>query len=203
MNLSIDTTSFAPEALAMAGRPERSEVEEQPAVRPVFSGGDEVEISPEARDLLDKLQTEEESEATGRTGEAATSEAAETDGLPGEELSEDEEQEVRNLESRDREVRAHEQAHVAAGGAHVRGGPSFEFEMGPDGKRYAVEGHVSIDVSPEKDPRATIAKMQQVKRAATAPANPSGADRQVASRASAEESKARRQLMEESSEAAK
>ncbi len=77
----------------------------------------------------------------------------------------------------------HEQAHKAAAGPH--GGPiSFSFTTGPDGKRYAVEGEVPIDVSPvEGDPEATVRKMQQVRSAALAPAEPSVADRQVAARA--------------------
>ncbi|MEM6357195.1 MAG: putative metalloprotease CJM1_0395 family protein, partial [Pseudomonadota bacterium] len=47
-------------------------------------------------------------------------------------------------------------------------------------------GSVSIDVSPVPgDPEATIAKMQQVKAAALAPAEPSSADRRVATVAEA------------------
>ena len=45
---------------------------------------------------------------------------------------------VRELKARDREVRAHEQAHRSAGGELVRGGTKFTFEVGPDGRRYAV-----------------------------------------------------------------
>jgi len=200
MNLTIDTTMRGPMEVALdAARRQAAPTEDRPEARPVFGGADEAEISPEARDLLEKLQAAEESESAGRTDEETAE--AESSGRPSLDLSEEEKEEVRDLEARDREVRAHEQAHAAAGGAHVRGGPSYEFETGPDGKSYAVEGHVSIDVSPEKDPRATIAKMQQVKRAAMAPAQPSGADRQVAARATAEEAKARQQLQEETSEA--
>jgi hypothetical protein len=88
------------------------------------------------------------------------------------------------LKQRDREVRAHEQAHVIAGGALVRGGANFGYATGPDGKLYAVSGEVSIDSSaiPE-DPAATIRKMNQVIKAALAPAQPSGQDRSVASSA--------------------
>ena len=116
-------------------------------------------------------------------------------------LSPEEEQDVRNLRERDQEVRRHEQAHAAAGGPHARGGPTFEYETGPDGKQYAVGGEVQIDTSPVKgDPRATIAKMQQVRRAASAPANPSSQDRAVAAKAAVAEQEARAELARQRSE---
>jgi hypothetical protein len=110
-------------------------------------------------------------------------------------LTDEERQQVEELAQRDREVRRHEQAHKAAAGPHARGGPTYEYATGPDGKRYAVGGEVQIDVSPVRgDPQATIAKMQQVRRAALAPAEPSSQDRQVAAQAAAHEREARRQL---------
>ena len=53
---------------------------------------------------------------------------------------------INQLRSRDREVRAHETAHASAGGT-LAGAPQLEFTTGPDGKRYAVAGEVSIDTS--------------------------------------------------------
>lgn len=91
--------------------------------------------------------------------------------------------EIRELQARDQEVRTHEQAHATVGGRYA-GAPSYEYQQGPDGKRYAVGGEVQIDVAPVPgDPAATIQKMQQVKAAALAPAEPSAADRSVASAA--------------------
>jgi hypothetical protein len=110
------------------------------------------------------------------------------------ELSAEEKKQVVDLKKRDREVKAHEAAHMAAGGGYVRGGASYSYQTGPDGKRYAVGGEVSIDTSAEDDPNATIRKMQTVRSAALAPANPSGQDRSVAAAASAMEAKARQQL---------
>ena len=118
----------------------------------------------------------------------------------GEPLSSEEQQEVERLARRDREVRAHEQAHARAGGAHVRGGVQLSLETGPDGKQYAVDGEVNIDLSAAQSPQQTIAKMRQVQSAALAPANPSGADRAVASLAARRELDARAQLAEESRE---
>ena len=50
------------------------------------------------------------------------------------------------------------------------------------------------------NPEATIDKMQTVKRAALAPAEPSAQDRAVAARAEAEEAKARSELRQQSAE---
>lgn len=94
-----------------------------------------------------------------------------------------EQQQLAELKKRDAEVRAHEQAHASVGGS-LAGAPSYEFETGPDGEKYAVGGEVQIDVSEVAgDPQATIAKMQQVRAAALAPAEPSGPDRQIANEA--------------------
>ncbi|TVP11383.1 putative metalloprotease CJM1_0395 family protein [Shewanella sp. MSW] len=93
------------------------------------------------------------------------------------------EREIDSLMKRDTQVRSHEQAHAAVGGSHA-GQPAFEFEKGPDGKCYAVEGEVQIDVSVVNgDPLATMAKMKQVYAAAMAPVDPSMADIRVAAEA--------------------
>ena len=110
----------------------------------------------------------------------------------GSELTEDERREVDELTRRDREVRAHEAAHKAAAGSLARGGASFTYENGPDGRRYAVGGEVSIDASPVgDDPAATARKMERVRAAALAPADPSGQDRQIAATAANQARQAR------------
>ena len=113
-----------------------------------------------------------------------------------ENLDEDQKRQVDQLKKRDQEVKAHEQAHMAAGGGLVQGGASYTYQRGVDGKLYAIGGEVKIDTSNERDPDQTIRKMQQVKRAALAPANPSGADRAVAARASQIELQARMEKSE-------
>jgi hypothetical protein len=101
---------------------------------------------------------------------------------------------VRQLAARDATVRAHEQAHAAVGGAHAST-PHYQFNAGPNGVRYAVSGHVNIDVSAVAgDPAATLEKMRTVARAALAPAQPSAADRAVAAKASAQAAEARAEL---------
>lgn len=115
--------------------------------------------------------------------------------------SEEKQRETDRLKKQDREVRNHEAAHVGAGGHYVRGGASFSYVTGPDGKRYASGGEVSIDTSPVRgDPEATVRKMQAVRRAALAPANPSGQDRAVAAKASQQEAAARRESAPESNQ---
>jgi hypothetical protein len=118
-------------------------------------------------------------------------------GQDGESLSRDEVRHLRQLQQRDAEVRRHEQAHVAAGGVYVSSGASFQYTQGPDGRRYATGGEVSIDSSSAGTPEQTIRKMQQVRRAALAPAQPSGQDRRVAARAQRRQLNAQRLLRQQ------
>lgn len=102
---------------------------------------------------------------------------------------------VEKLKKIDQEVRAHEQAHKNAGGQFAESA-SFGFEIGPDGRRYAVSGEVPIDIAPvDGDPAATIAKMNAVSAAALAPAKPSSQDRQVAAQAAAIRAEAQAELV--------
>lgn len=105
---------------------------------------------------------------------------------------------ITQLQLRDREVRAHEQAHAAIGGSYA-GAPSYEFQTGPDGRKYAVGGEVSIDVSKASEPEQTISKMQTVRAAALAPAEPSAQDRKVAAQASQNIADARAEMISENS----
>ncbi len=103
---------------------------------------------------------------------------------------------VTELKQVDSEVRRHEMAHVAAGGGLITSGANFTYKRGPDGQNYAVAGEVGINTSAiPGDPQATVQKMQQVKTAALAPANPSAQDLKVASQATAMASKALSKLM--------
>ena len=94
-----------------------------------------------------------------------------------------EQQLLQELSSRDAEVKAHEQAHSTVGG-NLAQSPQFSYENGSDGRRYAVDGEVQIDISVVAgDPLATVNKMKKVYAAAMAPTNPSMADIRVASEA--------------------
>lgn len=107
------------------------------------------------------------------------------------ELTAEQQRQVEVLKNTDRKVRAHEQAHLAVGAELVRGGASFTYETGPDNKRYAVGGEVSIDTSPGRTPEDTIPKAQHIRATALAPVDPSPQDRSVAAQASRMESDAR------------
>ncbi|WP_053084515.1 putative metalloprotease CJM1_0395 family protein [Catenovulum maritimum] len=108
-----------------------------------------------------------------------------------------EQAQIEQLKERDKEVKAHEQAHANIGGQYA-GTPSYEYQRGPDGQSYAVGGEVKIDVSTVAgDPEATIRKMEQVQRAALAPAEPSNADRSVAAEAATKAQEARVDLQQE------
>ncbi|EDP64428.1 hypothetical protein BAL199_26761 [alpha proteobacterium BAL199] len=116
-------------------------------------------------------------------------------------LTEAEQEQVRELQARDAEVRQHEAAHAAAGGQYA-GSPTYTYQSGPDGRQYAVGGEVSIDTSPIRgNPEATIQKAQQIKAAAAAPADPSSQDRRVAAQADALRQQAQAELRAERSEA--
>ena len=109
----------------------------------------------------------------------------------------EDQKEIQELRRQDRQVRAHERAHKATGGA-IAGPVSYTYTTGPDGRRYAVAGEVPIDVSPvEGDPDATILKMRQIRSAALAPADPSAADRRVAAKAQQVERQAQAEKQQE------
>lgn len=101
----------------------------------------------------------------------------------GKPLSTDQQEQVDKLKARDTDVRAHEQAHRGVAGQYGSAA-TFTYQKGPDGSNYAIGGEVQIDTSAiPGDPRATIAKMETVQRAALAPADPSGQDMHVAAEA--------------------
>ncbi|MEM6551631.1 MAG: putative metalloprotease CJM1_0395 family protein [Planctomycetota bacterium] len=145
---------------------------------------DTARFSTEAR-LASSNETESKSEPSNLGGPRGT------DGQP---LTEAEQQQVRELQARDREVKAHEQAHKNAAGQYATSGPTYTYQTGPDGKRYAVGGSVGIDVSPEDTPEETLRKMEVVRRAALAPGEPSAQDRRVAAQATRTANQARQEL---------
>ncbi len=115
-------------------------------------------------------------------------------------LSAEAQQKLRELSTRDQQVRAHEAAHAAVGGRYA-GAPKLSYKEGPDGRRYATEGEVSIDVSEVPgDPGKTLEKADIVKRAALAPQNPSSADRAIAAKATQMAAKARMEMSAENNE---
>ena len=111
--------------------------------------------------------------------------------------SHDEDKDFKNkLKQKDRAVKTHENAHMAAAGGLAIGGPNYTFQTGPDGEQHAVGGHVNIDIGKESTPEATVLKMQQVIAAARAPSDPSNQDMAVAAAAMQNLQEARQELAE-------
>lgn len=116
-------------------------------------------------------------------------------------LNQEEKQELIELQQRDKEVRAHEQAHITAGGPYVQGGASYTYQKGPDDKQYAIGGSVNIDTGAiPGNPKATLEKARTIRKAALAPASPSAQDQKIASQASVLEIQAQQELREKNEE---
>ncbi len=162
-------------------------------------------ISPEARRLLKENPTSQgkstiDPEAQNRAQSIETSNS-ESNPDSVSEMSPEDERQLQKLKQTDITVKNHERQHAAVAAGYVKNGPVYEYTIGPDNKRYAIAGHVSMDMSQvPNNPEATIRKAQVIKRAALAPADPSGADRAVASAAVKMELKASKELQSEQTE---
>ncbi|MCI4665811.1 MAG: hypothetical protein MRY74_13935 [Neomegalonema sp.] len=157
----------------------------------------ELALSREKRALLAQLRGEkaalEDDLLRAPAADPLGAEAA-TDSADDLTLSDGETAALQQLKEADRATRAHEQAHATAGGAYASA-PSYEYQIGPDGRRYAIGGEVQIDISPVAgDPEATIEKMRQIERAARAPSDPSPEDHAAARQAQTVAQSARAEL---------
>ena len=159
------------------------------AVGPVQRERDTLELSPRALELaaMDEEAPGEGSDETSGSG---------IRGADGEPLTREEETQVQELKARDREVRAHEEAHKATAGDLAIGGPTYEYEQAPDGQEYAVGGEVQIALRPGRTPEETASNAQRARRAALAPAQPSAQDHKVAAQAAQMEAEARQEARE-------
>lgn len=148
---------------------------------------DKVTLSPEARGELARAEGARSGTAapspgaSGPASGAGASRAGRPGGRAG--LTPEQQREVQELQQRDRHVRAHEAAHQAAGG-DLTGPASFSFQLGPDGRRYAVGGEVPVQSRSGRTPDETIAIARRVRAAALAPSDPSAADLAAAAAAS-------------------
>ena len=196
---------------AAAGVPARGP-EPGSDLAPAAPGRDRVEISAVAYRMHDQAVAEQSTTDASEVDRPPIAEEAPDDTAPADQaeaseqaedlrgLTEEELRTVEQMAQRDREVRQHEMAHMAAAGRYARGGISLRFERGPDGRSYAVAGSVGIDTGPESDPQRTMAKMQQVRRAALAPAQPSSQDRMIAAQAAQRQRAARAEYMQAQAE---
>jgi hypothetical protein len=201
-NTNLSTESARRENLARETIPQTSANENSEAKSGLGSESDRLKNPGQtpAPVVYERPQPNPNASSQALTGEGAFDNA--NDQSAGKENAEDrqreeqalqEQREIQQLKQRDAEVRSHEQAHSSVGGQYA-GSPSYEYETGPDGKRYAVGGEVSIDVGEEGSPEATLRKMQQVKAAALAPAEPSPQDLRVANEATQKAFEARNDI---------
>ena len=161
------------------------------ASTPALLGADE-DSGKDGKEMRDPMAGKR-SEASGEARDTSPEDAKGGSGPEGD-LTEEEKAQVAELKRRDAEVRAHEQAHLAASGGMARGGASYDFQKGPDGRSYAVGGEVQIAMKSGRTPEETIRNAEQVRAAALAPADPSGVDQQTAAAAARMAQEARQEL---------
>jgi len=136
-------------------------------------------------EVIDVTATEvnDKTAATDTTAKAESQSAASTSDASANGLDAADKDLIKRLQERDQVVRAHEAAHMAVAGDMAVGGPQYHYQIGPDGKAYAIGGSVSIDTSVDySDPEAAAAKARKIQAAANAPGADSVADSSVASR---------------------
>lgn len=148
----------------------------------------------EVQDALNENKTAEYARDIIKAGNERREEAKKED-----KAEEEKESQKKELENIQREVIAHEAAHQAAAG-NLGGGVSYTYTEGPDGQSYITGGEVPIKLKEGSTPEETLRNMQRVQRAANAPADPSGQDRQVAAKAASIASKARQEIIQDNSE---
>ena len=161
-------------------------------------------LQPDIRGFLQPAKVSQQSPAEAINDEAreikpenSVSSPKTTTDKQQQDLSVQELKKIESLQARDREVKAHEMAHLSAAGSFALGGASFRYQTGPDGVRYAVAGEVPIDISAvEGDPEASLKKAETIRKAALAPASPSAQDQRIAAKAAVMSAKASAELMQ-------
>jgi len=129
------------------------------------------------------LLSKSDSSSTSSSTASADSSTSGTESKSGEKLTPAQEQQVRELKARDAQVKAHEEAHIAASAGISASAPTYTYQTGPDGVQYAIGGEVNISFSQGSDPETNLANAEAMKAAALAPADPSSQDLSVANNA--------------------
>lgn len=144
---------------------------------------DTVSISDEAKNLLAKDKAGEADKLPAEK-KAEQKDGNNTPGLKTSgELTPEQQQEVEKLKQRDAEVRAHEQAHIAAAAGLSTSAPTYTYQTGPDGKKYAVGGEVNVSFTESGNPETDLRNAEAMKNSALAPSDPSSQDQSVAGEA--------------------
>jgi hypothetical protein len=138
------------------------------------------------------LVSRDKEDASGEQTQSSTAQKKKQ----AQELSPDEKRVIKELQARDTEVKAHEAAHQASGGG-MTGAASYTYQIGPDGKMYAIGGEVSINTPTPSSPQEALKIARQVAAAAMAAGEPSPQDFAVAASARLMEIEAQRELAQE------
>jgi hypothetical protein len=108
-------------------------------------------------------------------------------------LSDEELRLLNELKLRDSAVRDEEEAHARMLGRHA-GITRYEYQIGPDGRVYVVNGSVEVDPKfNSKNPEEIRKVLQTIQRAAVSVSNPSQADLNIAASAATKASNVSRQ----------
>lgn len=157
-----------------------------------------------ATNTSDNINPTSESDADSNSNSDQSSRALQADKFSlsseAEQITAEDLRLIQKLAQRDREVKAHEAAHLAAAGRYANSGASFTYQRGPNGVNYAIGGEVSLDTSTPSDPRQALDKANQIRAAALAPSQPSGQDRAVAAQATQAAAQARANIAIERAE---
>lgn len=181
-------SSDTPKYIAQPGfNPQSAEQEKNAAGKPADA------LNPDNQDAKGSQNTAQADDKDSQLASRNSTRTAASNAAP----SESEQAMLHELKQRDREVRQHEAAHVAASGGLAQGSPTYTYQRGPDGQSYAIGGEVKLDVAPDARPEDTLDKAQTIRRAAMAPAQPSAQDRAIAAKASQMEGKAQIELIEQ------
>ncbi len=163
-----------------------SPAQNQPSIALPASQGsdaDQLTISPQGRDAQARLDLGNLLEQLKQKKEG--------------ELTPEQQQLIEKYKKADREVRAHEQTHLAVPGNLVVSSANLEYVTGLGDVRYVAAGGVQINTSPvSNDPQATLQKAQQIERAALASAQPSPQDHRVAAQTEAMATRASAELLQ-------
>jgi hypothetical protein len=136
--------------------------------------------SPQSIALTPPVDAPRETQPNDQTDATTQAKDRVIRGQDEQQRSPEEQRQLASLEARDREVRAHEQAHLSTAGGLATGPASFTYQRGPNGVNYAVGGEVPLSLRKGQTPEETISNARKIQAAALAPAQPSQQDRNIA-----------------------
>ncbi|MGF1447845.1 MAG: putative metalloprotease CJM1_0395 family protein [Opitutales bacterium] len=111
-----------------------------------------------------------------------------------ERLSDEERKELRVLRERDQKVRAEQLAEAVRSGLSAQ--VQFTYKLGPDGNRYAIDGHVKHSVAPGSTPEQTIERARELRAAILSSGQSSPQDLRTVAEVDHIEAQARAQIRE-------